>query len=55
MKQGHGKVVRNDGSIYEGVWDANIMIGTGKVTIQVGDKAKKDGLKKEITVRVFAY
>jgi hypothetical protein len=49
MKQGHGRLQRPDGSVYTGQWDANIIVGTGKVTIAVGDKAKRDGLPKEVS------
>jgi hypothetical protein len=55
MRQGHGKLVRTDGSVYEGDWDAGVIVGSGKVTIQVGDKSKKDGLPKQVTLRVFGY
>jgi hypothetical protein len=55
MKHGSGKEIRSDGTVFQGVWEASIILGTGRVTIPVGDKTKKDGLKKEITVRVFAY
>ena len=55
MKQGKGKIYHKDGSIYEGTWDANLVIGSGKMTIQVGDEKKKDGLPKKITVKVFGY
>lgn len=48
MKQGNGKLVRPDGSIFVGVWDANYIVGTGKVTITVGNKEKLDGLPKEV-------
>jgi hypothetical protein len=53
MKQGHGKLTRPDGSVYTGVWDCNIIVGTGKVTISVGNKEKRDGLPKE--VRAYSY
>jgi hypothetical protein len=48
MKQGHGRLQRADGSVYEGAWEANIIVGTGRVTIAVGDKSKRDGLPKEV-------
>jgi hypothetical protein len=49
MKQGHGRLQRADGSVYEGAWEANIIVGTGRVTIAVGDKSKRDGLPKEVS------
>jgi hypothetical protein len=49
MKQGHGRLQRADGSVYEGAWEANIIVGTGRVTITVGDKSKRDGLPKEVS------
>jgi hypothetical protein len=55
MKQGKGKLHDKDGSIYEGTWDANIIIGRGKMTIKVGDEKKRDGLPKKITLKVFGY
>lgn len=55
MKQGKGKIIRPDGTIYEGQWDANIIIGSGKATIAVGDPTKRDGLPKKVTLRVFSY
>lgn len=55
MKQGKGRLTRPDGTVYVGTWEANIIIGTGKVTIPVGDKKKRDGLPKEITLKVFGY
>ncbi len=55
MKQGNGKVTRPDGSVYSGTWEANIIIGSGRVPIPVGDKKKRDGLPKEITLKVFGY
>ncbi len=48
MKQGRGQLTQQNGSVYQGIWDANIIVGTGKVTIQVGDKNKRDGLPKEV-------
>lgn len=48
MKQGHGRLQRADGSVYEGTWEANIIVGTGRATIAVGDKNKRDGLPKEV-------
>lgn len=53
MKHSKRKQTRSDGSVKSGLWEANIIVGAGKVTIPVGDKAKRDGLKKEVTVRVF--
>jgi hypothetical protein len=55
MKQGKGKLYNKDGTIYEGTWDANVIIGSGKVTIKVGDEKKRDGLPKQVTVKVFGY
>ena len=48
MKQGNGRMQRPDGSVYSGLWDANIIVGNGKVTIQVGNRDKRDGLPKEV-------
>jgi hypothetical protein len=55
MKQGEGKLQRSDGSIYYGTWDAGVIIGKGRVLFPVGDPKKKDGLKKNITCKVFGY
>lgn len=55
MKQGKGKLYNKDGSIYEGTWDANIIIGSGRMTIKVGDEKKRDGLPKQVTLKVFGY
>ena len=53
MKQGHGRLQRADGSVYEGTWDANLIVGEGRVTIAVGDKSKRDGLPKEVRLLSF--
>lgn len=55
MRHGAGKCIRPDGSIYHGNWEGNIIVGPGKVTFTVGQKSKKDGLCKELTVKVFGY
>lgn len=55
MKQGNGKLIRNDGSVYEGQWDAGIIIGTGKMTITVGDKMKMDGLPKQVIFSLLLF
>lgn len=41
-------MTQQNGSVFKGVWDANIIVGSGRVTIQVGDKNKRDGLPKEV-------
>ena len=53
MKQGRGKIQRPDGSIFEGTWEANNIVGEGKVTIVVGNKDKKDGLPKQVSLLLF--
>lgn len=50
MRQGNGKVFYRDGSTYTGTWEANFIVGRGKATITCGDKSKKDGLPKEVSV-----
>ena len=55
MKQGHGRLQRADGSVYEGTWDANLIVGEGRVTIAVGDKSKRDGLPKEVRLLSFFF
>ena len=55
MKQGRGKLTQQNGSVYQGIWDANIIVGTGKVTIQVGDKNKRDGLPKEVRLVITTF
>jgi hypothetical protein len=48
MKQGKGKLLRVDGSVYHGTWEANTVVGLGSVTFPVGDKSKNDGLPKQV-------
>ena len=55
MKQGRGQMTQQNGSVFKGVWDANIIVGSGKVTIQVGDKNKRDGLPKEVSDKLCAH
>jgi len=59
MKQGRGQMTQQNGSVFKGVWDANIIVGSGRVTIQVGDKNKRDGLPKEVrdcaVIDVFVF
>eukprot|EP01036_Dinobryon_divergens_P030018 gene30018-39205_t len=55
MKHGKGMLTRPDGSTYSGNWEGNTILGTGRETIVVGDKSKRDGMKKEITLKVFGY
>jgi hypothetical protein len=47
MKQGKGRLLRVDGSVYVGTWEANTVVGLGSVTFPVGDKSRKDGLPKQ--------
>jgi len=55
MKHGTGRIQRPDGTTYSGTWQGGFIVGSGRVTIPVRDKEKRDGLAKEITLKVFGY
>lgn len=56
MKHGKGELIRPDGSVYKGEWDANMITGRGTMTITVGNlDGPDDGLPKKIKLKVLGF